>query len=83
VDIAEPPRRTKEQDVQVEEDAEEHDDQDDEDDEDTEEDEGDKGDGGTHATVVADLNETTKPQGERKALEKDKTRRRQRRRQGR
>ena len=82
MDIAEPPRRTKEQDVQVEEDAEEHDDQDDEDDEDTEEDEEDKGDGGTHATVVADLHEK-KPQGERKALEKDKTRRRQRRRQGR
>ena len=66
--------------MQVEADAEEHDDQDDEDDEDTEEDEEDKGDGGTHATVVADLHETMKPQGERKALEKDKTRRTRRRR---
>ena len=63
MDIAEPPRRTKEQDVQVEEDTEEPDDQDDEDDEETEEDEEDKGDGGTHATVVADLHETMKPQG--------------------
>ena len=71
MDIAELSRRTKEQDVQVEEDAEEHDDQDDEDDEDTEEDEEDKGDGGNHATVVADINETN-PQGERNVLEKDK-----------
>ena len=77
MDIAEPPRRTKEQGAQVEEDAEEHDDQDDEGNADTEE---GKCDGGTHATVVADLNETTKPQGERKALEKDKTRRTRRRR---
>ena len=61
-------------------DPEEPDDQDNEDDEDTEEDEEDKGDGGTHATVVADLHETMKPQGERKALEKDKTRRTRRRR---
>ena len=66
--------------MQVEEDAEEHDGEDDEDDEDTEEDEEDKGDGSTHATVVADLHETMKPQGERKALEKDKTRRTRRRR---
>ena len=74
------PYRTKEQEVQVEEDAEEHDGEDDEDGEDNEEDEEDKGDGGTHATVVADLHETMKPQGERKALEKDKTRRTRRRR---
>ena len=68
------PYRTKEQEVQVEEDAEEHDGEDDEDGEDNEDDEDneeDKGEGGNHATVVADINETN-PQEERNFLEKDK-----------
>ena len=68
------PYRTREQEVQVEEDAEEHDDEDDEDGEDNEDNEDnkeDKGDGGNHATVVVGINETN-PQGERNFHEKDK-----------
>ena len=47
------------------------------DDEDDEDDEEDKDDGSTHAIVVADLNATMKPQGEREAPNnsKDETRR--------
>ena len=41
--------------------------QDDEDAEDHREEQEDKDDGSTHATVVADLAETTKPHGEREA----------------
>ena len=63
-----------------EEDQDDHDDQDAEDCEDGEEED----DGSSHATVVADPAETTKPQGEREVLEKDETRRpRRRRRRGR
>ena len=55
------------------------DEEDAEDDEEDEEDEEDKDDGmrSTHAIVVADLNATMKPQGEREALKnsKDETRR--------
>ena len=39
-----------------------------------EEEEDDKDDGSTHAMVVADLADTTTPQGEREVLEKDETR---------
>ena len=64
---------TKEEDVKEDEDVKE---QDGEDDEDDEEDEEDKDDSNTHAIVVADVNETMKPQGEQEALEnsKDETR---------
>ena len=50
-----------------EEDQDDHDDQDAEDCEDGEEED----DGISHATVVADPAETTKPQGEREVLERD------------
>ena len=41
-------------------------------DEDPDGEEEDKDDGSTHATVVADLAETTKPKGEREALESER-----------
>ena len=79
--LSHPCRRTKAQDVQVEEDPEEPDDQDDEDNEDTEEDEEDKGDGGTHATPCCRRSSRDdEAPGRTKSLEKDKTRRTRRRR---
>ena len=60
------PCSTTRQDVQKEDDVEEQDD------EDPDGEEEDKDDGSTHATVVADLAETTKLKGEREALESER-----------
>ena len=60
------------EDEEEEEAVQEQDEEDDEDDEEEEEEEEDKDEGSTHAIVVADLNVTMKPQGEREALENSK-----------